>query len=404
MASITSDAALGRESTGPTRDFVGYGRRPPRIAWPDGRLLAVNLVVCYEEGAEYSVADGDPRSDGWGEYPLSAEAGVRDLGTETHFEYGSRVGIWRIARLLERHGVPATISACAQALQRNPEVAAWLRGSGHDLLGHGLRWAEQWTMTRAEERDQLHRSIAIFTELLGERPLGWNSRSYPSVNTRELLIEEGGFLYNSDPCNDDLPYYLRTPKGPLLVVPYSKTLNDSRYLISPGYARPQDFVDNVRDYLDFILAEARELGGRMMTIAVHARWTGQPNRAAALLGIIEAVQSRPEAVFMRRLDIARHWLATLPGRTNGMTRPRADHAGQPLRRARTQREPWGCPTRRSRLRASPTRSRSGSRPRSSRGRCRRERGCGRRSCASGSRSAARRSARRCASCRRCGWW
>ncbi|TIO08961.1 MAG: polysaccharide deacetylase [Mesorhizobium sp.] len=297
---------------GPPRDFVGYGRRPPRITWPHGRLVAVNLVICYEEGSEYSLFEGDSHSDGWGEYPLSAPAGIRDLGTETHFEYGSRVGIWRIARLLERHGVHATISSCAEALRRNPEVTAWLRQSGHDLLGHGLRWTEQWTLSRDEERDHLQRAVALFIELLGERPVGWNSRSFPSVNTRDILIEEGGFLYDSDPCNDDLPYFVPAKDGRLLIVPYSKTLNDSRYLVSPGYVTPKDFVDNVEAYLDFLIREAREEGGRMMTIAVHARWTGQPNRAAALEGVIEAVLSRPEAAFMRRNDIARYWLSLFP--------------------------------------------------------------------------------------------
>jgi peptidoglycan/xylan/chitin deacetylase (PgdA/CDA1 family) len=297
---------------GPPRDFVGYGRRPPQIIWPDGRLVAVNLVVCYEEGSEYSLFEGDDHTDGWGEYPLSAPAGIRDLGTETHFEYGSRVGIWRIARLLERRGVHATISSCAEALRRNPEVTAWLRQSGHDLLGHGLRWTEQWTLSRDEERDHLQRAVALFIELLGERPIGWNSRSFPSVNTRDILIEEGGFLYDSDPCNDDLPYFVPAQNGRLLIIPYSKTLNDSRYLVSPGYVTPKDFVDNVEAYLDFLIREAREEGGRMMTIAVHARWTGQPNRAAALEGIIETVLSRPGAAFMRRNDIARYWLSLFP--------------------------------------------------------------------------------------------
>jgi peptidoglycan/xylan/chitin deacetylase (PgdA/CDA1 family) len=222
------DGSKGLQShrtQGPARDLVGYGRNPPRVTWPDGRLIAVNLVICYEEGAEYSVLEGDPSSDGWGEYALSAPPGIRDLGTETHFEYGSRVGIWRIARLLEKHGVQATISACAEALQRNPEVVAWLRDSGHDVLGHGLRWTEQWTLDREDERNRLHRAVALFAELLGQRPIGWNSRSYPSVNTRDLLMEEGGFLYDSDPCNDDLPYFTQTERGSILVVPYSKTLN-----------------------------------------------------------------------------------------------------------------------------------------------------------------------------------
>jgi peptidoglycan/xylan/chitin deacetylase (PgdA/CDA1 family) len=302
------------EQRGPRRDFVGYGPRPPRITWPDGHLVAVNLVVCYEEGSEYSIYEGDSHSDGWGEYPLSAPVGIRDLGTETHFEYGSRVGIWRIAKMLERHGVHATISGCAEALRRNPEVTAWLRESGHDLLGHGWRWTEQWTQSREEELDHIRRAVASFKDLVGKRPIGWNSRSFPSVNTRDLLIEEGGFLYDSDPCNDDLPYFVSTPKGRLLIVPYSKTLNDSRYLISPGYVTPQDFVDNVRSYLDFLIREAKDEGGRMMTIAIHVRWTGQPNRAAALEDIIELVLSRPEAAFMRRDDIAHHWLSLFPSK------------------------------------------------------------------------------------------
>ncbi len=299
---------------GPPRDFVGYGRTPPKIVWPGGRLIAVNLVVCYEEGAEYSVLDGDDYSDGWGEYALSAPPGMRDLGTETHFEYGSRVGIWRIARLLDKYGVGASISACAEALQRNPEVTSWLRQSQHDVLGHGLRWTEQWRLTRDEEEDWLRRGLALFKELLGERPVGWNSRSYPSVNTRDLLVKEGGFLYDSDPCNDDLPYFVPTAGGGrLLIVPYSKTLNDSRYLVSPGYVTPEHFVENVRSFLDFLIAEAKERGGGcMMTIAIHARWSGQPNRAAALEGILKTVLSRPEAVFMRRDDIARHWLSLFP--------------------------------------------------------------------------------------------
>lgn len=298
---------------GPLRDFVGYGRDTPKLVWPGGHLIAVNLVICYEEGAEYSVLNGDAQCDGWGEYAMAAAPGIRDLGNETHFEYGSRAGIWRIARLLDKHGVAATISGCAEALQLNPQVTAWLRGSRHEVMGHGLRWTEQWTLSRDEERAQLQRAIALFTELLGTRPVGWNSRYYPSVNTRELLIEEGGFLYDSDSCNDDFPYFVPAPGGRLLIVPYSKTLNDSRYLISPGFATPEHFVENTREFLDFLIEEAKEHGGgRMVTIAVHARWTGQPNRASALDRILGLVNERPETVFMRRDEIARHWISLFP--------------------------------------------------------------------------------------------
>ena len=235
---------------------------------------------------------------------------MRDLGTETHFEYGSRAGVWRLARLFDRYGIPVTVSACAVALQRNPEVAAWMKDRGHDLLGHGLRWTDYPGMSREEERRQLQEAISLYREVLGVHPPGWNCRSFPSVNTRDLIIEAGGFLYYSDPCNDDIPYFVKHDGGEMLVVPYSKTLNDSRYLIAPGYSNPRDFAEDCRAAIDYLIEEAGEAGGKMLTIAAHARWSGQPNRASGLREVIEYVgRSHGEAVFMRREDIARHWLA-----------------------------------------------------------------------------------------------
>lgn len=294
------------------RDFVGYGPNPPMVTWPGGMKVAINLVLNYEEGAEYSWLD-DGRNDNWGEYNLPSSPPVRDLGTETHFEYGSRAGVWRLARLFDRTGIPVTVSACAVSLERNPAVVAWMQARGHDLLGHGLRWTEFSTMDRAEEERQLHQALALYMKLTGSRPPGWNSRSFPSVNTRDLIVREGGFLYTSDACNDDLPYFLDHDGSRILVVPYSKTLNDTRYLIAPGYANPRDFAEDCRSAIDYMLAEADETGGRMLTIGVHARWTGQPNRASGLRDVIDHVQRTPGAAFMRREDIARHWIATQAG-------------------------------------------------------------------------------------------
>jgi peptidoglycan/xylan/chitin deacetylase (PgdA/CDA1 family) len=294
------------------RDLVGYGRIPPAVEWPGGARVVVNVVLVYEEGSEYSVRWGDDRNDGWGEY---AEPGVqpplRDLGAETHYDYGSRAGVWRLARILDDAGVPVTVSATAVALELNPAVAEWMREREHDLLGHGRRWTELWRLSRDEERDQLRCAIETYERVLGARPLGWNSRSFPSESTRELLVEEGGFLYDSDGAADDIPYYVASSVGPFLVVPYSKTHNDSRYLVSPGFASPRDFLETLTLGLDELLREADERR-TMMTLAVHARWSGQPARAAALRLFLEHALAQDGVRFLRRADIARWWLDRYP--------------------------------------------------------------------------------------------
>jgi peptidoglycan/xylan/chitin deacetylase (PgdA/CDA1 family) len=291
------------------RNFTGYGRHAPQIDWPGQAQLAVNLVIVYEEGSEYSLIEGHGRNEGWGEYAFTVDPPVRDLGTETHFEYGSRVGIWRLARMLDELGVKATISACALALERNPEVPAWMIEAGHDLLGHGWRWFEAYAQSRTEEAEHLKLAIESYRRTLGWRPIGWNQRSFPSVNTFDLLVDEGGFLYTSDPCNDEIPYFVPDGRGGrMLVMPYSKTFNDSRFLIAPGYANPGDFAADVIAGMDYLRHEAEVIGPRMMTVAVHARWTGQPNRASGLRRILEHGLATPGVAFLRRDDMARHVL------------------------------------------------------------------------------------------------
>jgi peptidoglycan/xylan/chitin deacetylase (PgdA/CDA1 family) len=294
------------------RDLVGYGRTPPAFEWPDGAQVVVNLVLVYEEGSEYSVVWGDDRNDGWGEYPdPGVQPPQRDPGTESHYEYGSRAGVWRLARIFDEAELPVTVSAAAAALELNPAVADWMRQRSHDLMGHGWRWTEAWTLSREQERDDIARAVESFQRVLGSRPEGWNSRSWPSENTRELLRELGGFLYHSDGSADDVPYYETGTGVPFLVVPYSKTYNDARYLMSPGFASPRDFLDTAVMGLDELLREGARRRA-MMTVVAHARWSGQAGRAAAVRRFIEHARSQPGVRFMRRGDIARWWLERHP--------------------------------------------------------------------------------------------
>ena len=293
------------------RDFVGYGRYPPDPQWPTGTPVVVNLVVNYEEGAEYSLVDGDDSNDAWGEYSYQIGPTIRDLSTETHMEFGSRVGIWRLARLLDDYDIPATIDACAHAVERNPEFAAWIRERSHDVMGHGWRWTEDSRLSRDEEQKLMRRAIASIEAMTGQRIRGWIVRSFPSVNTRSLLIEEGGFLYDSDASNDELPYFVEQDGEPFLVIPYSKVYNDVKFLTAPTCATPNDFFTTLKLAVDFLVDEARRgHGGRMMTVGLHARWAGQAARAAPVRDFIDYVLDKDGAAFMRREDIARHWIET----------------------------------------------------------------------------------------------
>jgi peptidoglycan/xylan/chitin deacetylase (PgdA/CDA1 family) len=299
---------------GPVRDFVGYGPTPPHFEWPGGARVAVNLVVNYEEGGEYSLNENGT-NDTWGESSFQYGPEIRDLGTETHMEYGSRVGVWRLCRLIEAHQIPVTFSACALAVERNPPLAEWLRARQHDVLAHGYHWYGPDTahMGREQEREEIRKAIESLERTTGERPRGWMVRSFPTVNTRELLVEDGGFWYDSDASNDEIPYYVETLGKPFLVVPYSKVHNDNRYLMAPMYASPRHFFEGLKLGLDYLLQEARNgYGARLMSVGVHARWSGQPGRASAVRDFVEYALQLDGVRFMRRADVARFWLETFP--------------------------------------------------------------------------------------------
>ena len=231
------------------RDFVGYGKNLPHIRWPGGARIAVSLVVNYEEGAEYSTLDGDTHHETNGEVPSPVPPAARDLFNESFFEYGSRVGVWRLLNLFQRYQVRATFFCCALALERNPDVARAIPAQGHEVCGHGYRWEEYHNMDLTAEREAIARTVQSLSRTTGERPVGWFTRYGPSVNTRDLVVAEGGFLYDSSAMNDDLPYYVTVQDRPWLVVPYSMETNDARFWRG-GLVSTNDFYDYLQDTFD----------------------------------------------------------------------------------------------------------------------------------------------------------
>ena len=294
------------------RDLIGYGPHPPDPKWPNGARLAVNFVMNYEEGSEPSVQDGE----GFSETGLTEAHGLnqvrrgRDRAAETMFEYGSRVGFWRLMRLFQERHLPLTIFGCALALERNRLAAEAIRTAGFDVCCHGWRWIKHYDLTEEEERTHIRRAVESLSKTTGERPLGWYCRYGPSVNTRRLVVEEGGFLYDSDAYNDELPYWVEVGGRPHLVVPYSLGPNDGKFAHG-GLFTAADYVTYVKDGFDLLYREGRSQP-RMMSVGLHMRIIGHPSRAAGLERVLDYVMSQPGVWVCRRLDIARHWMAVHP--------------------------------------------------------------------------------------------
>jgi peptidoglycan/xylan/chitin deacetylase (PgdA/CDA1 family) len=294
---------------GPPRELVGYGEHPPMIRWRGDAKVAIQLVVNYEEGSEKTFAMGDEENDILYELPFALE-GQRDLAVESMYEYGSRAGIWRLFRVFDNAGIPVTFFAAAVALERNLEVAAKLAGRGDEAAGHGYRWSNHFEMTRDHEREAIKLAISSIQSTTGSRPVGWYCREM-STNTRELVVEEGGFEYDSDCYNDDLPYWTSVMGLPHLVVPYSLVVNDARYIVGTGYGSPDDFFHTAKASLDRLREDGDDLG-RMMSIGIHPRVSGNPARSDGLARFIGYAQQFSAVAFMRRIDIARQFAEQHP--------------------------------------------------------------------------------------------
>ena len=301
------------------RDLVGYGRKPPHARWPDGARVAVQFVLNHEEGAENSVLDGDPASETFLSEIIGAQAfPMRHMSMESLFEYGSRAGLWRVLRAFEQRRLPLTIFGCALALQRHPEAVAAYRELGHEIAAHGLRWVSYQQVDEATERAHIAEAVSMLREVTGTAPLGWYT-GRDSPNTRRLVVEHGGFLYDSDSYADDLPYWTTLKLGwgaharvvQHLVVPYTLDSNDMRFSLPQGFSQADDFFTYLRDTFDALYAEG-ETAPKMMSVGMHCRLLGRPGRIVALQRFLDHVQKHDRVWVCSRIDIARHWHARHP--------------------------------------------------------------------------------------------
>ncbi len=295
------------------RDLIGYGENPPDPKWPGGARVAVQIVMNYEEGSEYSIPDGDERSETYLTEVPGASLGPnkRDLIVESVYEYGSRAGFWRLMRIFKERDIPITVFGAALALERNPEAARAIRDAGYEVCSHGWRWVGFQDMSEEQERADMKRAIESIERTIGERPYGWYCRYAPSENTRRLVVEEGGFLYDSNSYDDDLPYWVKVSGKNHLVIPYTLDVNDMKFSVPPGFTAPSGYFEYMKDTFDVLYREGKTQP-KMMSVGLHTRLAGRPGRAAALERFLDYVLEHKRVWVCRRIDIAKHWIAEHP--------------------------------------------------------------------------------------------
>lgn len=293
------------------RDLIGYGAKPPKAKWPGGARVALNFVLNYEEGGENAILHGDKASESFLSEIVAAQPleGVRHMSMESIYEYGSRVGVWRVLDLFSRYQLPLTVFGVAMAMQRNPAAVEAFLKAGHEVASHGWRWINYQYVPIDVEREHMQRAIEIQRRLTGERPLGWYT-GRTSPNTRQLVVEDGGFAYDADDYNDDLPFYDGRYGKPQLVVPYTLDANDMRFASPQGFNSGDQFFAYLKDSFDVLYDEGRRTP-RMMSVGLHCRLVGRPGRLASLERFLRHVRSK-KVWITRRIDIAQHWLKNHP--------------------------------------------------------------------------------------------
>ena len=289
------------------RDLIGYADQLPQANWPGGARIAVQFVLNYEEGAENCILHGDSASETFLSEIIGARAyeGVRHPSMESIYEYGSRAGFWRIYKLFHERHIPITVFGVAMALERHPRAVEAMLEAGFEICSHGWRWIDYQFMDKALEREHMQRAIEIIQRMTGERPKGWyTGRNSP--NTRDLLIEQGGFVYDSDDYSDDLPFWVKVQGQDHLVVPYTLDTNDMRFASLQGFNSGEQYFTYLKDAFDVLYAEGATTP-KMLSIGLHCRIVGRPARFAALQRFVDYVQQQPDVWLCRRIDLAEHW-------------------------------------------------------------------------------------------------
>ena len=288
------------------RDLIGYGRSPPHADWPGGARIAVQIVLNYEEGGENSVLHGDAGAETFLSDMINPAPvmGVRNMSMEQIYEYGSRAGVWRLLRLFDRYGVPVTVFGVAMAMERNPAAVEAFLEAGHEIASHGWRWINYQDVDAQTEREHIQRAIDIQKRLTGERPLGWYT-GRTSPQTRRLVAEEGGFLYDADDYSDDLPFWVNVEGRPQLIVPYTLEANDMRFS-GGGLGTGDDLFGYLKDAFDVLYAEGAT-APKMLSVGLHCRLAGRPAKMAGLERFLKHALAHEDVWFCRRLDVARHW-------------------------------------------------------------------------------------------------
>ncbi len=293
-----------------TRNLVGYADSPPHPNWPNGSRIALQIVINYEEGAERSVEHGDvgPETLNSDNPAPSGRPGHRDFVTESHYDYGARVGYWRLMRIFDSRKLPVTVFAVAEAIAKNPAVGRHLAQSQHEVCCHGLRWIDYGDVPEHVEREHMRNAYLLLEQTTGKKITGWYTGRI-SAHSRRLAALHGGLVYDSDAYDDDLPYWVTERDKPWLVIPYSFDNNDMRYASSPGFDTPDDFFNHLKANFDALYDEG-ETSPKMMSVGLHCRLSGKPGRAAAVARFIDYALAHEDVWICRRSDIARHWIST----------------------------------------------------------------------------------------------